>query len=387
MPAVLWRQPRAAHAQAVAALDLPQTIAALDFRRGEPGFVLAPFSDAQPSLFVPAHLSLTEAGVEAAQSLAPSRRARADLFLRRYAQMLARGPLRTERWAWASAAENERHLSQPEFEALVADAVRFIHVAGIAKVVVSRTAPVALPPGFDPHAMFAALCDNYPHAFVSLVTLPSVGTWIGASPELLLAVDQTSVRTMALAGTQRLPEAGFEGADLSHVHWGNKEIVEQEMVSEYVRGFFHEAGLRDIIEEGPHTVAAGRVAHLRTTFEARLPEEQRLQLANRVLSQLHPTSAVCGMPRREALAFILAREGYDRGFYSGYLGPVHMGGESTLYVNLRCMQLRRTHANLYMGAGITAASDPASEWRETELKAHTILDVLAEVAPVQPARR
>ncbi len=148
------------------------------------------------------------------------------------------------------------------------------------------------------------------------------------------------------------------------------------MVSDYVRDFFVRAGVTNLQEEGPRTVAAANVVHLQTLFRVDLPEHERLALANRVLDDLHPTSAVCGMPKHRALAFILEHEGYDRRFYSGFLGPVHMDGRSSLYVNLRCMQLDGGFASLYVGGGITAQSDPASEWRETEMKAETMLSVL-----------
>ena len=137
-----------------------------------------------------------------------------------------------------------------------------------------------------------------------------------------------------------------------------------------------EAGVNDIHEQGPQTVAAGNVVHLQTVFRAELPAAERLQLANRVLAELHPTSAVCGMPKHKALSFILAHESYDRSFYSGFLGPVHIDGHSSLYVNLRCMQLHAQSASLYVGAGVTADSDPEAEWRETEMKAETVLAVL-----------
>jgi isochorismate synthase len=91
------------------------------------------------------------------------------------------------------------------------------------------------------------------------------------------------------------------------------------------------------------------------------------------------------MPKHQALAFILAQEGYDRSFYSGFLGPVHIQGASSLYVNLRCMQLGEESAHLYVGAGITADSNPAAEWRETALKAETMAAVLAsEAQATQP---
>jgi isochorismate synthase len=177
---------------------------------------------------------------------------------------------------------------------------------------------------------------------------------------------------MALAGTQRRPENQL----LDEVRWGTKETLEQEMVSIYVRDFFRAAGVAEVKETGPNTIPAGNVLHLQTVFQVELPETERFCLANRVLEELHPTSAVCGMPKHKALAFILSNEGYDRSFYSGFLGPMHIDGASSLYVNLRCMQLREDVASLYVGAGITAESDPAAEWRETELKAETALSVL-----------
>ena len=163
---------------------------------------------------------------------------------------------------------------------------------------------------------------------------------------------------------------------MSAVQWGAKEQVEQEMVSAYIRTFFHQAGVTQVSEVGPQTVAAGNVVHLQTLFRMDVAGDQRFVLANRVLQELHPTSAVCGMPKQKALAFILANEGYDRSFYSGFLGPVQVAGESHLYVNLRCMRLGRDSATLFVGAGITAHSDPAAEWRETEMKAETMLSVL-----------
>jgi isochorismate synthase len=213
---------------------------------------------------------------------------------------------------------------------------------------------------------------RYPTAFVSLVAIPGIGTWLGASPEQLLTLDDQVLTTMALAGTQRRPE----DRPLTAVVWGHKEAAEQEMVSDYVRDFFGRAGITNLEAEGPRTVAAANVVHLQTLFRVQLPEHERLALANRVLDELHPTSAVCGMPKHKALAFILDHEGYDRRFYSGFLGPVHMDGRSSLFVNLRCMELDEGFANLYVGGGITADSDPASEWRETEMKAETILSVL-----------
>jgi isochorismate synthase len=94
-----------------------------------------------------------------------------------------------------------------------------------------------------------------------------------------------------------------------------------------------------------------------------------------MLQLLHPTSAVCGMPKEPALQFILDNEKHSRAFYSGFLGPVNVASETHIFVNLRCMQIYTDKAVLYAGAGITADSDPQKEWEETELKCLTLLNV------------
>lgn len=368
LPVALWRQPGETGVAGLISYGPPSTTAAVDLGQTECGFVLAPFSDDSPALVLQADARLagglltTRPGVHREALLAT----------------LA-APADDSAPAWyAGPVGMDREVNEAEFAAMVSDAVRFIRERRIAKVVVSRTSTVDLPSGFDPAALFEALCTRYPDAFVSLVAVPGVGTWIGASPELLLALEAGNLRTMALAGTQRL----LSDSNLASIVWGAKERVEQEMVTDYIRSVFAEAGVAPIVEHGPHSAAAGSVAHLQTLFQT--AEPVTTAQANAVLDRLHPTSAVCGMPRPQALQFIEAREGYDRGFYSGYLGPVHCDGRSTLYVNLRCMQVRARTASLYMGAGVTADSVPAAEWAETALKARTILDVL-DAAATGPA--
>ena len=95
-----------------------------------------------------------------------------------------------------------------------------------------------------------------------------------------------------------------------------------------------------------------------------------------MLGLLHPTSAVCGMPKAPATQFLLAHENFDRSFFSGFLGPVNMFEETHLFVNIRCMQLFDKEAILYAGAGVTAFSDVEKEWEETHLKCQTMRKVL-----------
>jgi len=397
LPVAFWRQPRTTTASAIISLTPPcqQTP---DFLSRTPGFYLAPFRESGAPLFLPADIRMTFSPEGAEVSIAAPEdgtgtdmevAAKISAWRDAYSTALSKdagGSAST--WYAPEYASSPTPIAQEEYQRLVGDAINFIRERNIAKVVVSRPVNAALPADFDPVTLFDALCSRYAHAFVSLVAVPGIGTWIGASPELLLAIDNEALRTMALAGTQPRPDPSVDPAT---VRWGEKEIVEQELVSRYVRSFFVDAGYPNFVERGPQTVTAGKVFHLQTSFSIDLPEAERLDLANQVLSELHPTSAVCGMPRSEALSFIVEREGYDRSFYSGFLGPVFLDERSTLYVNLRCMQLFDRCATLYVGGGITAESDPEAEWQETVVKSQTILAVLGSAgedapAPVEPTQ-
>ena len=391
LPVALWRPPGAHSAQAIVDLS-GQTEAAdadfqVDFHDNMPTFVFSPFVKEQnlATLRLQADVHLDDAGLHTYGDIHSSVRHAENhrRFTWTY-QALTSGELPTQP-AWYTlpfAIGRNRIATEAEFRALVESAIDFIRATQISKIVVSRMTETALPPHFDPTHTFEQLCSRYPQAFVALVAIPDVGTWMCASPELLLALDQGELSTMALAGTQARPA----NLPLDQVRWGNKEVVEQALVSDYIREFFHKAGIDDLQETGPQTVAAGNVVHLQSTFHVHRTGEALLTVANQVLHKLHPTSAVCGMPKDKALSFILAEETYDRSFYSGFLGPVHVGGQSSLYVNLRCMQLQATTATLYVGAGITADSVPAAEWRETVLKSETLLNVLrtASEPPADP---
>lgn len=192
---------------------------------------------------------------------------------------------------------------------------------------------------------------------------------MGASPELLVSVEQSRIfRTVALAGTQPYRE----GTPLKQVAWTQKEIEEQALVERYIISCFKKIRLREYLEQGPKTVIAGNLIHLRSDFTVDLRETNFPQLGSVMLRLLHPTSAVCGMELGPAREFLRQNEGYDRAFYTGYLGPVNVADNTDIYVNLRCMQLREGYALMYAGAGVTADSVPETEWEETEIKFNTL---------------
>jgi isochorismate synthase len=113
--------------------------------------------------------------------------------------------------------------------------------------------------------------------------------------------------------------------------------------------------------------------HLNTSYTIDTKEINFGNLSSVMLDLLHPTPAVCGMPKEAAESIIEKIEEYDREFYSGYLGPVNIDNNSHLFVNIRTMKIENQQVYAFAGGGITEDSDPEKEWNETEIKLQTIL--------------
>jgi isochorismate synthase len=264
-------------------------------------------------------------------------------------------------------------ISQEEYIQQVKHCISEINGSELIKVVPSRTKRIILPKGQELIETFTSLCDTYSNAFVSLLSTPKLGTWLGASPELLIEVNDNAIfRTMSLAGTQKFTDE----QPLHALPWTQKEIEEQAMVSRYIINRFKEIRLREFEEVGPRTVKAGNLVHLCSTFTVDTRATDYADLGSTMLKLLHPTSAVCGMPKPLAKELIKSLEKHQRKLYSGYLGPVNMKEGSHIYVNLRCMEVLKNEAILYAGAGVTAYSNPEDEWLETELKCNTLLNII-----------
>jgi isochorismate synthase len=251
---------------------------------------------------------------------------------------------------------------------LVAKGIQAIEAGTLEKIVAARTKMIPLPTEFDLGKTLAKLLSSYPHSFVNFFHLPGIGTWMGASPEVLIETKGDYFYTMSLAGTQ--PAQGDN--PLKSAAWTQKEIEEQALVSRYIVDCFKTIRLREYEEHGPKTVLAGNLLHLRSDFRVNTQTTGFSNLGSVMLGLLHPTSAVCGMPRKEALNFLKTEEGWDRNFYAGFLGPVGIEQETSIYVNLRTASLGKEHALLYAGAGVTEDSVPEKEWEETELKCDII---------------
>ncbi|MGM0378080.1 MAG: chorismate-binding protein, partial [Bacteroidota bacterium] len=215
--------------------------------------------------------------------------------------------------------------------------------------------------------VFLQLCHQYPDAFVYFLDHPELGRWMGASPETFLEKARNQWQTVALAATRK--------EEIHYEDWNLKELEEQSLVSVFIDEVLRGMGITDFEKRGPVPFRAGNVIHLRTSYRFEASEAFH---TGQLLSGLHPTPAVGGYPKDEAMQVIRRAEGFDRGFYSGFLGPVSKD-VFRFFVNIRCMQLGDDNAVLYIGGGLTRDSREEAEWEETRLKAGTLYSVLQSV--------
>lgn len=255
-------------------------------------------------------------------------------------------------------AENIRIITQSAYEKQIKNAIKTIQETNIRKLVFSRIKPIKNK-GFSPFKSFANLLTQHPNALVYLWHNPGEETWIGATPELLLHQNENQIETVSLAGT-KLPEA----------EWTLKELDEQTFVTDFILDNIK--SLRNIKITEPETIQAGKFQHLKTYISAEIED---LTQTKSLLESLHPTPAVCGLPKKAAFDFIIENEGYGRGFYTGYLG-IETPKNREYFVNLRSAQWHNDFIAIYVGGGITADSNPTKEWEETELKSGTIINAL-----------
>jgi isochorismate synthase len=363
----LWRKPRTQYLEFI--LDNQQDIQRIELNLEElpSGFIIHPFADQEDkkAFFIQASkyfkfnlkdsFSQEEFPEEIQVNLTNSRESQSPLE----ALLKTRSGCFSGKYNFGTNKET--------FIELVKSGLDAISSGTLEKIVLARTKEIDLE-GFDLGKTFLTLLHTYPNSFVNFFHIPQIGTWMGATPEVLIETKGDKFFTMALAGTQ--PATGEN--PLKTAAWTQKEIEEQALVSRYIVDCFKKIRLREYEEHGPKTVMAGNLLHLRSDFKVDMKATGFPQLGSVMLGLLHPTSAVCGMPRKEAHDFLQNHESFDRSFYAGFIGPVNIESETSLYVNLRTANFLENKAILYAGAGITADSDPEKEWEETEMKCEII---------------
>ena len=251
----------------------------------------------------------------------------------------------------------EASTSRDEHREAVKNALGLIESGELEKVVVSRVK--SIEGQCSPEDTFKTKCQTHSDAFVYLLDHPRIGVWCGATPELLVAASDNRVETVSLAGTRTKDS-------ITAMPWTSKEHDEQELVTDYIKNILENHGATDLRIEPMEDLVYGNLVHLETRFRCSMTGNI-VELAN----DLHPTPAVGGRPLKKAFEFIMHNEGFNREYFTGYLGVESASG-SAYYVNLRCAKWQNGGVQLFAGGGIVEGSDIDSEWEETEDKIRAI---------------
>ena len=262
--------------------------------------------------------------------------------------------------------------------AVVDDALAAIAAGELEKVVLARDHHLWAEEPFDVPALLQALWRRFPACRTFLVD-----GLVGASPEPLLHVAGTAVRSRVLAGTAaRGASPAEDERSWTALLSSDKDRREHAMAVTSVAGPLHDVGAVVVAPDVPTRLALDNVQHLATEVTATLPVATP---ALRLLDLLHPTAAVGGVPTAAALARIRATEGMDRGRYGGPVGWTDAGGDGEWALALRCAEVHGDRARLLAGAGVVAGSLPELELRETQLKLRAMLRVLEGLGAERPA--
>ena len=248
--------------------------------------------------------------------------------------------------------------NQNDYQEKLAEVIDFIKENQLSKLVISRRKLIDYKGRkINFTQTFLNLCETYPNAFVYFF-IKDRKSWMGAFSEILGKFDSenSQFETMSLAGTLPINE-----------NWTHKEIEEQKPVTNFIENILENYSEK-VQQSKTYDHLSGNIKHLRTDFKAEIKAEQLENL----IAELHPTPAVCGIPKEICKNAIMKFENHPRKLYAGYI-KVKTENKIQYFVNLRCAEFFRNAALIYVGGGITAESSPEKEWQETELKADSIL--------------
>lgn len=256
-----------------------------------------------------------------------------------------------------SNTTNSEAETKEEYGNTLQQVIEVIKENNLPKLVYSRRKIFTDFTVIDYKESFNNLCQSYPNAFRYLFN-DGENAWMGAFSEVLGKFNKETheFETMALAGTLPVSEA-----------WSEKEIEEQKPVTAYIQNILKNYS-EHVQQSETYDHISGNIKHLRTDFKTNINPKDLDQL----IKDLHPTPAVCGIPKDFCNENIRKYEKYPREFYAGY-SKIETKESIQYFVNLRCARLYKNAVHIFVGGGITAQSNPEKEWIETELKSEAIL--------------
>lgn len=252
------------------------------------------------------------------------------------------------------------------------------------KVVLARNLEVAPPHPVEPADLAMALWRENHGSYVFLFEPVPGEAIVGAAPETIATLVNGVVKATAVAGSIGVGIDSVETARLAQDLLDSaKDRAEHNFVVRDVVARLRALGCTVQRDVEPHVLALARIQHLETRIAAEVPPG--ISLLD-ILESLHPTPAVCGIPRGVALSVLTGSEDFDRGWYSGPVGFFDSEGKGIFVPALRSAVCSGDRWRLFAGAGIVPGSDPGLEWKETELKFRPVLKAINRAGVAERAK-
>lgn len=258
-------------------------------------------------------------------------------------------------------------MTQSKWKEAVGRLVLMLRSGAASKVVLTRDIPVSAASPIDPRFLVEELEKAYPTTWVY-----AVEGLVGATPEMLVSLDQDFFTSRVLAGTAA-PGRGDLLLD------SMKNRTEHHLAVESVARAIAPLSETLNVPAEPGLLDLPNVTHLSTEVTGVVKDANVLEIAE----ALHPTAAVCGTPTKLAFDILEGIEGTQRGRYTGPVGWVDAAGDGEFGIALRCGQLSedRTQIRIFAGGGIMPDSNPDMELAETRAKMRPLLEVLGVEKP------
>jgi menaquinone-specific isochorismate synthase len=257
-------------------------------------------------------------------------------------------------------------ISEEKWRNQVAVAIKSINDGELEKVVLARDLTATSTSAIDARQLLKRLEIEYPSTWLFLVD-----GLVGATPELLVRLSKSLVTSRVLAGTIR--KTGDEDRDLTlaaSLAKSSKDLEEHEYAVRSVADALAPFCSSTNVPDSPFVLHLSNVMHLATDVTGVLNDSAKPTDIFTLISELHPSAAVCGTPTKKASELITELEQMNRGRYAGPVGWIDIHGDGEIAIALRCGQISQNQLKIqiYAGCGVVAGSDPEKEFAESQAK-------------------
>jgi menaquinone-specific isochorismate synthase len=257
-------------------------------------------------------------------------------------------------------------ISEEKWRNQVAVAIKSINDGKLEKVVLARDLTATSNSAIDARQLLKRLEIEYPSTWLFLVD-----GLVGATPELLVRLSKSLVTSRVLAGTIR--KTGDEDRDLTlaaSLAKSSKDLEEHEYAVRSVADALAPFCSSTNVPDSPFVLHLSNVMHLATDVTGVLNDSAKPTDIFTLISELHPSAAVCGTPTKKASELITELEQMNRGRYAGPVGWIDIHGDGEIAIALRCGQISqdKLKIQIYAGCGVVAGSDPEKEFAESQAK-------------------